>query len=255
MTQKLQNHLANGYDVKISDYITEGYEIFKKNAGGFIGYTVLYFVITIILGFIPLVNLANSIIISPCLVFGFYLVAKKVSEGTIPDFGLFFKGFDYFGKIIVINLIIFAIILACILPILFMIGFNFLSFSNSSDTAEAIRNIFTSTSITLILVFILALIFITSCWIFATQFAVFHNMESWQAMEISRKLVMKNWLMIFLFLIVLGVIAIIGAMFCGIGLIVAIPLIYCSLYASFKDLAGIPGEDNSDEIANIGSSL
>jgi hypothetical protein len=36
MSQKLANSLANGYEVKIGDYISRGYEIFKANMGSFI---------------------------------------------------------------------------------------------------------------------------------------------------------------------------------------------------------------------------
>ena len=46
ISKKIENHLANGYEVKIGDYISRGYDIFKSNMDAYIGYTVLYFAIS-----------------------------------------------------------------------------------------------------------------------------------------------------------------------------------------------------------------
>jgi uncharacterized membrane protein len=66
-------------------------------------------------------------------------------------------------------------------------------------------------------------------------------------MEISRKVVGRNWFMIFLFLFVVVIIVGAGVIFFGIGIIFTLPLGMCSLYAAFEDIFGLPDEGKTPE--------
>ncbi|MCF8323456.1 MAG: hypothetical protein K9I84_00750 [Leadbetterella sp.] len=77
-------------------------------------------------------------------------------------------------------------------------------------------------------------------WTFSSLLAVFHSKESWAAMELSRKMVVKNWFMIFLFVFVVGIIVGAGVLFLGIGIVFTLPLGIYSLYAAFEDIFGLP---------------
>lgn len=127
MSQKLQNHLANGYEVKIGDHISRGFEIIKTNMGAYIGYTVLYFAISFTINFIPFLNIISSMVISPCLIFGFHLFSKQISQNKgIPTFNTFFNGFNFAGKLIVISIIMFVVFLVCMMPFFISVGVIFL---------------------------------------------------------------------------------------------------------------------------------
>jgi hypothetical protein len=255
MSQKLQNNLANGYEVKIGDYISRGYEIFKENMGAYIGYTVLYFLITMVVNFIPFLNILSSLVISPCLVFGFHLVSKQISQdNTIPPFNTFFNGFNSAGKLIVISLIMFVVFLVCIMPFLISVGISIFALRDSSST-EIFAAIIAG-PLPILGVGLLVIVYCSVSWVFASLVAVFHNKESWAAMEISRKVVSKNWFMVLLFLIVVGIIVAVGVLLMGIGLIFTLPLGMCSLYAAFEDIFGLPEEEKSiDEINTIGEGI
>jgi hypothetical protein len=251
MTQKLENNLLNGYEVKIGDYISRGFEIFQKNMGGYIGFTLLYFVIAIVLAFIPF----GSFIVGPMILFGFHLVSNHISQKqSIPDFGMFFKGFDYAGKIIVITLITTLAVLAFLIPLIIAIVSSIISNAGSSPSAEEVLRIIVSGPLPFLIIAILGMIYISTCWCFSTLIAVFHNKEAWASMEISRKLINKNWFMVFLLLIVIGFIAMSGIFLLGLGLIFTIPLAQCCIYAAFEDIAGLPTDDDIDNeiITNIG---
>ncbi|KPK85390.1 MAG: hypothetical protein AMS27_07500, partial [Bacteroides sp. SM23_62_1] len=77
--------IARGYETDIGRYISEGFRIFEKDAGNFLGYTVLYFLITIISCFIPFAPL----FITGPLTAGFFIVARKIKKGESYDFGEF----------------------------------------------------------------------------------------------------------------------------------------------------------------------
>lgn len=251
MSQKLENHLANGYEVKIGDYISRGFEILKANMGGYIGYMAVFMVLSFFINFIPFGNL----ILSPLLLFGFYLVSNLISQHkTIPPFGTFFNGFQHAGKLIVIALITFVAYLVCALPFLISVGVSIFSL-RGADNSEIISTILAG-PLPILGIGLLVIIFLGVSWVFASMIAVFHNKEAWTAMETSRKLVAKNWLMVFLFLIVVGIISMSGFILLGIGILFTLPLGLCSLYAAFEDIAGLPTDDAEiDEIGAIGAEL
>ncbi|MCP9761781.1 hypothetical protein [Lacihabitans soyangensis] len=255
MSQKLTSSLASGYEVKIGDYISRGYEIFKANMGAYIGYTVLYFLITTVVNMIPFLNIISSLVISPCLVFGFYLVSKQISqENTLPTFNTFFGGFNYAGKIIVISLITMLVFVVCMMPFLISVGVSIFALRDS-DSSEIISAILAG-PLPILGVGLLVMVYFAVSWCFASLIAVFHNKESWAAMEISRKLVGKNWFMMLLFLIVVGVVTAAGFLLLGIGIIFTLPLGICSLYAAFEDICGLPEDGKvSDEISQIGEGI
>lgn len=255
MSQKLENHLANGYEVKIGDYISRGFEIMKVNMGSYIGYTVVYFAISFIVNLIPFLNIISSLVISPCLIFGFHLVSKQISQNKgIPVFNTFFNGFNFAGKLIVISLIMFVVFLVCIMPFLISVGVSIFALRDS-DSTEIFAAIMAG-PLPILGVGLLVMVYCSVSWVFASLVAVFHNKESWAAMEISRKVVSKNWFMVLLFLIVVGIIVAAGVLLMGIGLIFTLPLGMCSLYAAFEDIFGFPEEDMStDEINTIGEGI
>jgi hypothetical protein len=254
MSQKLQNHLANGYEVKIGDYISRGFEIFKANMGSYIGYFLLYILIIMVVSLIPILGSIGNLVLAPCLVFGFHLVSNQISEHkTVPAFSTFFNGFNSAGKLIVIALISGLFILVCMIPFFISFGVSVFSLIGKNN-ADMFSSLLTSGALPLLGLGMLVFMYFGVSWAFAPFIAVFHNKEAWQAMETSRKLIGKNWFMIFLFLIVNALIASSGIILLGFGLLFTVPLSYCCLYAAYEDIAGI-NANPSDQISQIGSDI
>lgn len=190
--------IARGYDTDAGRYISEGFRIFEKDIGSFIGYTVLFILISIVSGFIPFAPL----FITGPLIAGFFIVARKIKKGEPYDFGEFWKGFDHFVPLLLYTLI------GGIL--------GFLAF----------------------LALILPGIYLAVAWSFAIPFIIFANMEFWDGMEFSRKLITKKWWNIFGLLILLFLINLVGALVFLVGLLFTIPITYCALYVAFEDIVG-----------------
>jgi len=190
--------ISRGYETDAGKYISEGFRIFEKDMGNFVGYTVLFMLISIVSGFIPFAPL----FITGPLTAGFFIVARKIKKGESYDFGEFWKGFDHFVPLLLYTLI------GGIL--------GFLAF----------------------LAFIIPGIYLAVAWSFAIPFIIFTNMEFWDGMEYSRKLITKKWWNIFGLLILLFLINLVGALVFLVGLLFTIPITYCALYVAFEDIVG-----------------
>jgi uncharacterized membrane protein len=211
INEKVERLATEGYQFNLSYYISEGYELFKRNVGGFILFILVFFAISLALAFIPILGSLASIIINSALIAGFYMAAKKIKNGETVEFGQFFDGFKLGAPIFLVGLI--SQLLA---------GFA-----------------------TLLL--ILPGIYLAVAYIFATLFVTFHKMDFWPAMEASRRVISKKWFSMFGFVLVLGLINLGGAIVLGIGMLVTIPITLCAIYVAFEEIVGTGTEETEEE--------
>lgn len=257
----IQNLIDGDYDFKFGEYISNGFDIFKKHLGAFVGYAIVYLLISSVLSFIPFVGQAISSLLGPVFIVGFYIVANKVENGELPEFGEFFSGFNYAGQIVLRNLATVAIFLICALPFIY---FNYSSglgewiMLMSSDPEYARYGMeefpgFSPASLFLLL----PIIYLGIAYSWADMFIVFKGMNFWDAMEASRKVITKKWLIIFAFGIVVGIIALSGFIGLCIGLLFTLPAAMCMSYSAFADVAKInekPLNDKDDLLDHLVSN-
>jgi len=217
---KLETLLNRNYEVKIGKYISRGFGVYLSNLGGFIGLSFLN-LITIILYFIPgLGNIASSVLGA-----GFTFVGLAIIRRQTYTFKDFFKGLSkYFLRVFLVSLVGGAI---------------------------------TVLGLTL---WTLPGIYIGVCYVFALQIAIDWELDFWEALEASRKLISRNWFSMFRFVLVLGsinpgiallvwvsffrsgsitldLINLAGAAFLGISIFLA-PLTICAQLVAYDDIIG-----------------
>ena len=167
--QVFDRQINDGYQVKVTDYIRQGWKMYKEHIGGFVGFSLIvcfvyisnYFLSTFLsIRFGPIVSLLYSVVITglfAALSAGYGIVVFRLLSGQQFEFADFFKGFNYF------------------LP-LFLAGLaaGFLVFIGS-------------------VLLIIPGIYLAVSYMFVTFLIIDYRMEFWQAMETSRKIITKNW--------------------------------------------------------------
>ncbi len=249
---KLEELIDYGYNFNFGDYISRGFELFQKNIGGFIGFTVLFLIIVMVASFIPVLgSFAVQLVLGPALTVGFYLVANKIDKNEECVFGDFFKGFDYVGQLALAALVMGLIMIACLLPMFAAIGFLG-GFDWLINFEENILNGMEFPNFPFwAFVFVVPMIYLGVAWQWTNLFIAFYNMRFWDAMEISRKIITKQWFIIFLFAIVIGLIAGFGAIFFLVGMLVTIPMMMCAQYAAFADITQLLEEEKADIVDHL----
>lgn len=248
----IQQAIDYGYEFKIGDYISRGWNIFKDNPGGFIGYTVLFFIITIIVQMIPLLGFLIAIVVSPPLSVGIAIASHKQEKDGDMEFGNFFKGFDHIGQLIVAYIIMLVVYFIIALPMIFMVGFEMIT-SFSSGDPEAIMESYQELAKLGIWFFIFAIIFtyISVCLRWTNYLIVFHKYDAVSAIKTSWQLVNKRWIWHFLFLLLCGLIILCGFIALLVGVVAAYPIIMAADYAGYADITGLDQHD--DVIDELGS--
>lgn len=242
---RLREAIENGYELDFGRYISEGIDIFKKNLGGFVGFTALYFFSMFILAVIPFIGSLAAMIVAPALSVGFYLMAHRLQRGENPEFNYFFRGFDYLGQLIVLYIVIAFLIFLAFSPIFFS-AFAFAIF----DTRLTDWPFSSDGFPWWIFLTILPIIYLAIAWRWAPMFIIFYDMNFWEAMEASRKIVNKNFGMMLLLAIIVSMLGSIGYVALLVGIFVTYPAALCMDYAAFADVTGLleKGEQQHDDI-------
>jgi len=188
------------YQVNLGSYFTKGLEIFKGNIGGFIGFTLILFIINMVLSAIPVIGTIISMGINAPLGAGYYLVAKKLLNNEATTFGDFFKGFDYFTP-------------------LFLAGL--------------VSGLFITLGMLLLLI---PGIYLAVSYMFTSLMIINTDLGFFEAMEASRKLITKKWFSFFGFILVIIIINTIGLMLLGLGIFVTLPLTMCAVAVAYDDI-------------------
>ncbi|MEM8527034.1 MAG: hypothetical protein AAGG68_20510 [Bacteroidota bacterium] len=242
MDKKIQDypHLerlaTKGYQFYFSDYISKGIDIFKKDIGGFVGFTFLFFLMSSLASTIPF----GSTLVTPVLMAGLYVVCRNIISNQHHEFGEFFQGFNHFGQLILVALASVVLTIIFILPLgigaisavtmggLFSDGYVIDSFSEISTI-----------SIIVILGIALPIIYLSIAWSWAPMFVVFYKMQFWEAMEASRRILSKNWWIFFAFTIITGIIAFMGIFGLLVGILFTFPAAMCMHYVAFAEVVGL----------------
>jgi len=83
--------------------------------------------------------------------------------------------------------------------------------------------------------FILPGLVIMAMYLFVYPLILERDMDFWTAMKTSRKILSGYLLEMTLFIVLQGVILLLGALFFGIGLLIAIPWIYISIACAYRE--------------------
>lgn len=142
------------------------------------------------------------IILQAPMVIGMHIMlVNKMLTGRL-DIGDLFKGFNYFVPsllaTLVMGIFIFIGMLACIIPGL-VVG---------------------------------------AMYLFTYLFIADRKMEFWPAMQASHAIVKQNYLGYTFFFLTLALLQLAGALLCGVGLLVTIPIYYAAINAAYRDVVG-----------------
>ncbi|MBK7762705.1 MAG: hypothetical protein IPI46_04945 [Bacteroidetes bacterium] len=232
----------------IETALSQGWKLVSPHLLYYILGGIITMIISFATGIIPIAGtIANSLVISPCLMAGAIYVTWRISQGIAwTDFGDMFKGFNNLVPLMLATLIQGIISLAIVALLLFNFVPQFIelyklssgtgSFNNKEEIQEIVMGMLSMKNFALFGIAMLLIGFLSLIWSFKTHFIVIYNMQGWQAMELSRKVVMQNFVSLLGLFILLGIILLISALPCGIGLLFTMPWMIGSIYSAFAQI-------------------
>ena len=244
--KKLEKLIEYGYPFNFGKYIEQGIDILRTQIWLFAGFTILWFGIFFILLVIPGVNILAMMFLTIPITAGYYIVADKIRKNEQVVLADFFKGFDHFLHLASFNLVLVLFCLGFTLPFFYEVFLKVAADPDSFLLAGKLPEVETWKTLLFI-----PLMYLYFSWKWAPLFIIFHKMKFWEAMEMSRRLINKNWFIVFSFLFLVSIIGTVGYIILFVGLFFSYPAMHCMEFAAFSDITkGIDEQSPDDEIVN-----
>ncbi|HZX29724.1 MAG TPA: BPSS1780 family membrane protein [Rhodocyclaceae bacterium] len=212
-------------------WIGKGWDMFREAPGTWIGLSLTFLLITIVIGMIPLVNFFFNLIL-PVFIGGLMMGCKAQEEGEELRVGHLFAAFSsHAGKLILVGLVYLVGIIALIIVMAVVgggIGFGAAMMGSGKPPILAMLLIG-------LLAFALMVPLAMAVW-YAPALVVFHEVPPVQAMKSSFFACLKNFLPFLVYGLVTMVLAILACLPIFLGWLVLFPVLQASIYASYKDM-------------------
>ena len=237
-----QNHFVSGGELVLEgiaqpagagvEWLKESWALFSRSAGLWIGITVALLVITMVVGMIPFLGFLANTLLTPVFIAGIILGCKAVEEGEALTFGHLFAGFSTnIGNLILIGLLY----LVGMIVIFLIVGVaaGLAGFSFFSGSVAALNPML---FLLIGLIGLLCIIPLVMAIWHAPALVVVHNVPPVQAMKSSFFGCLKNFIPFLVYGVVLIPLSILAMIPLGLGLLVLFPMLYISMYASYKSI-------------------
>jgi len=219
-------------------WISEGWRIFLRSPGVWVVTVIIFFVLWFILALIPFLGAIVTNMIFPVLMAGIMIGCRNLEENGSLGIADLFAGFSrnagsllllgllYLAGFVVIMIVVFALFGASFLPLLFRGG---------SATAGTVMPSFALMLLAMLVGLLLAMPLYMAIW-FAPALVAFHDMAPVAAMRSSFRGCLHNLGAFLLYGVILFVLAIVASIPLALGWLVLAPVIWGSVYASYRDI-------------------
>ena len=216
-------------------WIAEGWELFKRQPGLWIGMVLLAAVIFIAASLIPIVGPLATTLFGPVFAAGVMVGCNTLDSGGELELGHLFAGFrERTGTLIAVGALYLAATVVVIVVVSLVMGVGMMTMMGAGDPQEVAAMGMTIVLAVLVM-FALLLPAVMAIWL-AAPLVVFHEHGAVEAMKGSFAGCLKNILPFLVYSVVLFVFAIAATLPLMLGWLVLGPVFAASVYASYRDI-------------------
>jgi len=217
-------------------WLHQGWLIFIANPGQWILLTALFLLIQTTLVFIPLVGQIVASLLMPVFAAGFLYVSQQISKDNATTLADLFIGFTKNAQGLVILGILYAVGAFLVVFVAGLIGGALLAGTILSQITVLIVLTFLALLLLApLFILMLTLPLLMAVW-FAPALVFFNNLSPTDAVKASFSACLKNILPFIIYGLIAGVLFCIAALPVGLGLLILIPVLSGSIYASYHDI-------------------
>jgi uncharacterized membrane protein len=216
-------------------WIAQGWELFKRQPGMWIGIVLLGFVIFIAAAFIPVVGGLAMTLFGPVFAAGIMIGCKALDSGGELELGHLFAGFrERTGTLIGVGALYLAATLVVMLVVGLVMGVGMFTMMGGGDP-QAVAAMGMTMVLAMLVMFALLLPAVMAVWL-AAPLVVFHDHGAVEAMKGSFSGCLRNMLPFLLYGVVLFVLSILASLPLLLGWLVLGPVFGASIYTSYRDI-------------------
>jgi uncharacterized membrane protein len=234
MTQRSVS-AGNGWN-----WIADGFNLFLKNPVMWVVLTVLLVVGTMLIAIIPFLGGIAITLLWPVLIAGLLIGCRALDGGQpleLPHLWAGFQTGDRLSQLVIVG-VVYLVATVVVMGIAFAaIGVPVMQAirAGAAPNATLFLSMMGTFLIGLLVALALLVPVIMAMW-FAPALIVFDNLEAVDAMKQSFAACLRNIVPFLIYGVIAFVLNIVAAIPFGLGYLVLVPVLVCSLYAGYKDI-------------------
>ncbi len=217
--------------VRPMECLKTGWALIKPQYWLFFGITAVGMLIASVVPF--------GILMGPMMC-GIYLAYFRARRGQPIEFGMVFKGFDYFGQSLIATLIHVVPIMVVVVPtyIIFYVGLIMMTTGGSQPDSSTLLGFMGVFGLVWLLIFVLIL-GVSVLFTFSYQLIVDRGLSGVDAVKLSAKAAMANFgRLLGLYSINAGL-GIVGVLFCYVGAFFVLPITLAGIVIAYEQVFGL----------------
>ncbi|MEO6875475.1 MAG: DUF4339 domain-containing protein [Opitutaceae bacterium] len=233
--------IARAKPLDVFACVERAFKLWTANFFPVVGVTLLVLLAMTVAGMIPLVGIVSRLLLTGVFYGGlfFYYLGKLRGEPRVV--GDAFRGFSAaFVPLMLASLISSAITLAiagiCCAP---MIGFFFKLAMQGGSHLQSFPT-FSPLILVGFLIAFLVIVYLSVAWSFTFALIIDQGLGPWTALEVSRRVVTKQWFRVFFALLLGGILTLLGLIGFFIGILFTLPIGFATKMTAYESLCRPP---------------
>lgn len=226
--------IARAAPLDILGCFRRSFALWQANLLPLAGVTFVVIMATMLVGVVPIIGSIASLVLTGVFYGGLYYYYLGQMRGERREFADAFAGFTRaLAPLALANLLMVAITLGLFLVLLApWIAYLVL---HLKDGGEPHPLAFAG-----LILCVLPIIYISVAWTFAYALVIDRGLGPWTALEVSRRVVTRQWLRVFLVLLLGSFLALLGLLGLIIGVFFTLPLFFGAVLYAYEDLCWPP---------------
>lgn len=218
--------------VEPMECLKSGLNLIKNQYWLFVGMTAVGVIIGSV---VPL-----GILMGPMMC-GLYLALLQTRRGQPIEFGILFKGFDYFGDSVVATLLHLIPVVVVLVPthLLFYAGLFVMMAQGGGEPSPGAMLGFFGFFAVFWLVMIVILIVLSVVFTFTYPLIVDRRLSGVEAVKLSIKAAMANFWKLLGLLLMTGLMGFVGVLFCYVGAFFVMPISFAAIATAYEQVFGL----------------
>ncbi len=216
----------------------DAWALFMRNPGMWVVFGLICFVLFVVLSFIPFLGGLVVALLSPVVMGGWLIAARKLEAGGTLEVGDLFAAFkSHLNPLIILGALLLGatIVIALVAGVLGMGAIAGIGVGSSRGSAAGMMAGVGAGMLSVLLMLVMGFLVGMAMW-FAPALVVFGNLPPVDAAKASFSACMKNVVAFLVFGVIYIVAAIIASIPFGLGWLVLVPLLALCAHFSYKEV-------------------
>ena len=227
--------------IDISACIGRAFTLWKTHFLPLVGVTLLVFVVQTVAGMIPFLGILSSLLLNGVFVGGLYYYYLGKLRGEPREVADAFAGFTRALVPLMLATLLTSVIMIALVGVFSApLFFYFIKMAMQGANHISAFPEFSPLALIGFCVGGLIMIYLSVSWVFTFPLIIDQGLGPWTAMEVSRRLVGRQWFRVFALLFLGGILAVLGLIALFIGVFFTLPIIFCVVACAYEHICRPP---------------